>query len=227
MKIREFNVTDSDKKSAEVFFAALMAFYDVGGGEALDMFARDGALTVSQYAYKVKHLDVWELMGVHEPALANFRPRDLKIGCSYQTMRECNRQYDMIVIDTPQGLHHDFNHDVRVEHFGVLDEIGPMLKDRALVVLYVNKRPYNKDEVGDHGYDQYDEYDFKRWMLARKSFYQYDPQNLTEERAMMAYRNAFSRIGFNVQSQLVVPCYSDVAELEPYAFRLALEVVRR
>lgn len=226
MKIREVHVTASDIKSAEVFFNALTEFYDVRNGDALDMFARDGKLTVSQYAYKVGNLDTWELMGVHEPALKDFRPRDLVIGCAYQQMLFCKRRYDMIVVDSPQGLHHDYQHMVRVEHFHVLRQIDRLLKDRAVVVLYVNKRPYNRDEIGDHGYDQYDEYNFKQWMLARKEFYDYDPQNLTEEAALRAYRAVFARQGFAIKSQLLVPCYSDVKGVEPYAFRVALEVER-
>lgn len=225
MRIRSIDVSESDKKSAKLFFDTLAGFYDFGE-EALDMFARDGALTVSCYAYKVQNLDVWELMGVHEKALRNFRPRDLVIGCTYQTLESCDRKYDLVVIDTPQGIHHDHQHVPHVEHFDVMRQVGRILKDRALIVLYVNKRPYNRDEVGDHGYDQYDEYDFKKWMQARQEFYDYDPQNLTEERAMAAYRRVLGAQGLSVKSQLTVPCYSDVPGFEPYAFRLGLEVSR-
>jgi len=227
MKINTLEVTDADKKSAEVFFGALLGFYDFSQGEALDMFARDGALTVSQYAYKVKHLDVWELSEVHEKALEGFRPRDIKIGCSYKTMEACQSKYDLVVVDTPQGLHHDWQHGVRIEHFDVLPHLGKILKDRAVIVLYVNKSPYNKDEVGSQGYDEYDEYDYKKWMQARQGFYDYDPLNLTEEAAMRAYRKVLAMQGLMVRKQLVIPCYSDVEGKEPYAFRIALEVERK
>lgn len=226
MNIREVHVTRSDKKSAQLFFDAMLEFYDIRNADGLDMFARDGALTVSNYAYKVENLDVWELMEAHRPALANFRPRDLIIGCSYKALAVCERKYDLVVVDSPQGLHHDHLHTARVEHFDVMRQIGTILKKDALIVLYVNKRPYNKDEVGDHGYDQYQEYDFKRWMIARKEFYDYDPQNLTEEAAMRAYRNVLGKQAIRVKSQLIVPCYSDVPGMEPYAFRIALECER-
>ena len=225
MKIRSVNVSDSDKKSARVFFDALTNMFEFTS--ALDMFARDGALTVSSYAPKVPDLHLWELCGEHLPALQRFNPAEVRIGCSYQAMLEATGTHDLIVIDSPQGIHSDWQGTTHIEHFFALAGIGKFVADRAVVVLYVNKKPYNRDNAGDHGYDQYEEYDFKAWMAARRTFYSHSPYKLTDAVAIHAYAREFGFMGFDVVNTLVVPCYSDVPRKESYAFRLAVELVKR
>jgi hypothetical protein len=226
VKVRSTDISRSDHKSSEVFFAALMEMYTFE--YALDMFARDGAITVSKYRDKVPTLDVWELGEEHYEALQKFKPNDIKIGCSYMTAQKAHAQYDLIVVDTPQGLHHDANGDVRTEHFSALLMAARLLKDgNGVLVLYVNKAPYNKDEVGSHGYDEYEEYNFDRWMEAREHFYDIkDGQQLTEDEAAKAYREILSACGWKVTTQMIVPCFSDVDGLPPYAFRIALQIER-
>lgn len=215
-----------DKVWTSQFFHLVHEFYDLRGADALDMFARDGELTVQNYAYKVKNLDVWELSEIHQKALMEYRPRDLKIGCAYNQLVETQRHYDFIVIDNPQGVHHDGNHQRRFEHFSVIPGLAPIMNKKCVIVFYVNKQPYDKAEVGAHGMDDYEEYDYKKWIEAREDFYQYDPYNLTEEAAMRAYRAAFHRIGYKIKTQIIVPCHSDVPGREPYGFRLAIELER-
>lgn len=224
MKIRSVDVSDSDKKSARVFFDALTNMFEFTS--ALDMFARDGALTVSSYAPKVPDLHLWELCGEHLPALQRFNPAEVRIGCSYQAMLEATGTHDLIVIDSPQGIHSDWQGAKHIEHFFALAGIGKFVADRAVVVLYVNKKPYNRDETGDHGYDQYEEYDFAKWMDARYQYYRTDPSNVTEEDVIDAYRRQLRLSGLKIASTLVVPCFSDVPGKEAYAMRLGLEVVR-
>lgn len=226
MQIREVNCTDADKRSAGVFFTALKAFYDLSTVTALDMFARNGQLTVANYAGAVEALDVWELMSEHAHDLASFAPREVLIGCSYGHLESCQSTYGLIVIDTPQGIHTDAEGVERFEHFDVLGQIDKLVADKALIVLYVNKRPYDKDEVGDHGYDQYASYDFPRWMERRKEFYGVNPQDVGEEDAIRAYRRVLMGQGLKLTNVLSVPCYSDVPGFDPYAYRVCLEVAR-
>jgi hypothetical protein len=223
MQVKTTDVTEADLKSAQLFFAALAGFYDLSKVTALDAFARNGQLTVSQYHHLVKELDLWELGEEHRAALVKFKPRFLNIGCSYKTLDECLRQYGLIVIDTPQGLHGDHTGRVHAEHFDMLPRITPIMADTCLVVLYVNKRPYNKDTAGEHGYDVYKEYDFDEWMRARKKFY--GSEEITEAQAIAAYTRAFANCGKTVKNVVTVPCYSDVIDREPYAFRLGLELI--
>jgi hypothetical protein len=112
-----------------------------------------------------------------------------------------------------------------IEHFRALDMLPPIMADDCLVVLYVNKEPYDRDRMGSHGYDQYDTYDFKLWMDARAKFYRViSPARVTEEEALLAYRRYFASRGFMVKQILAVPCYSDVEAYPPYAFRVAFSL---
>jgi hypothetical protein len=134
----------------------------------------------------------------------------------------------LVVIDTPQGAHTDSHGNVHFEHFDFFKmTLQWMLKDRGVVVVYVNKAPYDKNEVGSHGYDEYEEYDFPKWMRARSDFYETGCDcRVTEEQAIAAYRRTAEFEGFKVKNVLTVPCFSDVPGKEPYAFRVALEVAR-
>ena len=222
MKVRQVEVTDSDRISAQIFFQALCQFYDLSEAQALDMFARTGDLTVSNYKPWVKEIDCWELNPEHESALRALDVNDIKIGCSYKTMEECEKQYDLIVIDTPQGIHSDWQGVPQVEHFGVLNKVAKLMKDRCLIVLYVNMYPYNKEEVGSVGYDEYDEYNFENWMEVRKDFYEeFSP--ITEATALAAYELFFEAHDYVVKSVMLIPCLSDTGG-EPYAFRVALDL---
>lgn len=225
MKVREVNVSEADKASARIFFNAVCDFYDLKSAKALDMFARTGDLTVVNYAARVSELHLWELGGEHEEALRAFNPASVHIGCSYQTAIAVEDRFDFIVIDSPQGAHHDYNGTVHYEHFDVLEDVLPKLVSKeAVVVLYVNKRPYDKNVLGEFGYDQYAEYDFKSWMEARIVFY--GTSVISEGQALDAYKKCLTKIGMTVENALVTPCYSDVPGYEPYAFRVALKVKR-
>ena len=61
MQVRVPATTDADRKSSQVFFNALTNFYDFSDTDALDMFARNGQLTVSMYKQKLRSVDAWEL----------------------------------------------------------------------------------------------------------------------------------------------------------------------
>lgn len=226
LTIREVATTDADRRSAKSLFRTVLDTFDLKEAKALDMFARTGELTVVNYRAAVKELHLWELMPEHERALwLEHAPHTVKIGCSYQSAANCTDKFDFIVIDSPQGAHSDYQGKVHYEHFDVVRDLLPKLAaDTCVVVLYVNKAPYNKDEFGSHGYDQYSEYDFPAWMMARRMFY--GSIRITEEQAIAAYRGAVSHWA-TVDQVIVTPCHSDVPEYPPYAFRLALSLKRK
>jgi hypothetical protein len=223
VKVRQVEVSKADSKSAEIFFHALTSYYDLSEANALDMFARTGALTVTNYFYHVEGLDVWELNPDHQSDLEAFSPDEVKIGCSYKHLEECDKQYDLIVVDTPQGLHSDWQGVVHAEHFGVLSKLSRIMAERCIVVLYVNMAPYDKAHHGSQGYDEYEEYNFSEWMRLREDFYEGDFV-VTEAQALAVYEKLFEAHGYCMKSALMIPCFSDVPGLEPYAFRLAIEV---
>lgn len=226
MKVKTYHTSIADQVSARVFFDSLLALYDVTG-PTLDMFARNGELTVTSYKDKIAGpLDLWELGPEHADALRAFQPRDVRIGCSYLHMAATENRYEMVVVDTPQGIHRDGRGHLHAEHFGVVWNIGKLLQPHAVIVLYCNKRPYNRDTEGSHGYDEYAEYDFDTWMEKRAEFYGWKATDVPEEAMIEAYRRVLLAQGFKVRGVHITPCHSDVPGKEPYAFRLGLEVVQ-
>jgi hypothetical protein len=226
MDIRLVDVSEADIASARIFFNVLTEYYDTSEFSVLDMFARNGQLTIDNYKGKVKRVEAWELMEQHREALDAKKVDSICIGCSYQTAKIKEGKYDMIVIDTPQGIHTSFDGKQCVEHLSAIESALPLTKDNCIIVLYVNKKPYNKDEYGSHGYDEYSEYNYKLWMDHRKQFYQTGDGNITEAQAIISYTALLSGFGYNVKNVIAVPCFSDVAGIEPYAFRLALEITK-
>lgn len=218
----------ADERAAQLFFNALVDFYDLKQLRALDMFARDGMLTVKRYFRDVKSVDCWELNEEHREALKVFHPREIVIGDSYKTVKFCTREYGLIIVDTPQGIYGGGH----VEHFDMIPLLPKIMADRCIVVLYVNKQPYDKFATGHYGRDEYPEYDFKKWMKARDKFYgevpwgsQHVIQYVTEVDALRAYNHHFLQYGFKAKSTLMIPCY-DFADGLPPSFRVALELVR-
>jgi hypothetical protein len=232
MKVREIHVSDSDKRSAEIFFEALLKFWDLRTGHALDAFARNGQLTLACYHNKIGRVTAWELGEEHRAALERFQLYDLQIGDSYARANPDNPsrsdKYDLIVIDTPQGAHKDGVGRTHYEHFDFMRmALRNLAQRKCILVVYVNKSPYDKNEVGSHGYDEYEEYDYPQWLRERSDFYLLNcGTELTEDQAIAAYRRLCHGEGYKVKSVLTVPCFSDVSGKEPYSFRLALEVER-
>lgn len=225
LTIRAVSPSSADTASSTAFFQAVKAMYDLSEAKSLDMFARTGELTVVNYFSEVKELHLWELIPDHKEILeSRFSPASLRIGCSYQASMLVDEKYDFIVVDSPQGAHHDYDGKVHFEHFDVVEGILPKLcADECIVVLYVNKKPYDREEMGSHGYDIYSEYDFTAWMQARENFYL--SSTISEAGAIAAYTFAV-REWAKVESAVMVPCFSDVPGYPPYAFRLALKLKR-
>lgn len=229
LSIRQVATSTADQASAREFFNQLIALFDLSNARALDMFARTGELTVESYKHAVGELHCWELAPEHEQTLIErHNPKSVIIGDSYLTALQAidmGEKYDLVVVDSPQGAHSDSAGYVHYEHFDIVRSLlKDMVGDEALIVLYVNKKPYNKDELGSHGYDQYSEYDFAAWMAAREKFY--GDKHITEEQAISAYRSALSSWA-TVEQVLVTPCHSDVPGYAPYAFRLGLRIKRK
>lgn len=228
MKVKTVNISDADVRSARTLFSAVGAVYDVANLPVLDAFARNGQLTVSSCQQTgMDNIECWELGAEHEASLRERGIEEVRIGCSYKQLRVTlkeGRRFGGVIIDTPQGLHLDYEGVARSEHFSFLEECLPLLEDTALIVLYVNKKPYNRDAVGSHGYDEYAEYDYDTWMQSRKTFY--GSAEITEEQAIASYRQLLNCHGFCINSLISIPCFSDVPGLPPYAFRLSLQVSR-
>jgi len=230
MRVRKVDTTKADQESAQIFFDQLFRVYDLAKARVLDAFSRNGQLTVASYIQYLEdprsQLFCWELCSDHQKDLFTYTD-NVEIGCSYVRIKReiiARSKYDVLVIDTPQGLHKSFDSIVHSEHWDFLGESIPLLADTGIIVLYVNKRPYNREEVGSYGYDEYDEYDFKQWMVRRSQFYNFVSNR--EEDYVRRYREFMMEHGLIVKSMVIAPCFSDVVGIPPYSFRLGLEVVR-
>lgn len=230
MQIRQLNVSDADKLSALVFFKALFSIYELRSARVLDAFARNGQLTVNSYrpylADPDSQLECWELSGEHKEALEKLTVQ-VKIGCSYdlsiQAVKD-KKKYELVVVDTPQGMHKTAQDFLCCEHFDFLSHALNLLADKGVVVLYVNKHPYDRSTVGSHGYDEYVEYNYKQWMTRRWQFYGFERAN--EADFIDAYTDLLIAWGWQVKSLISIPCFSDVPGIKPYAFRLGLQLSR-
>jgi hypothetical protein len=98
-----------------------------------------------------------------------------------------------------------------------------LLRQGAIVVLYVNKQPYDVKTQGLHGYDTYPEYDYGEWMYQRQMLYGF-MRSPHEERFIDAYRRLFMQEGRKVHSMLLTPCHSDVPGMGQYSFRVGFSI---
>lgn len=230
MEVKTVDATAADKRSARMLFDTLFGLRDlywptVQNVQVLDAFARNGQLTVSQCVDREDTtVTAWELGEEHWGALKDLGCAEVCIGCSYAMLEHAKTtdvQYDMIVIDTPQGLHSSAEGQ-KVEHWDFLRDCLPILAPSGVIVLYVNTEPYDARVEGEHGYDKYQEYDFDRWMDARREYYGLDC--FEPEQALAMYRVYLQEQGYEMQNVLMVPCLSDVPGKAPYAFRLAFSL---
>lgn len=219
-----YTIDGADFRAANLFYNMVTNFYDLRQTVALDAFARDGSLTVCNYYKEVMALDVWEYQDLSEQ-LKQYGPRNIVIGDSFRTVVDHTEKYGFIVVDTPQGLY-EGGGMVTAEHFDFLPLMADIMEDRCIVVVYVNSQPYNKDEIGSYGREEYEQYDFDKWALEREGFYGITKgQEVTPEIATHTYRNVFKQMGYEIESMILGPCYSFAPGL-PRSFRLALELVR-
>lgn len=245
MQVKTVDATTADQLSAKLLFRTLFDLSEVYWPEldkkdlavrVLEPFARNGQLTIKSYSddYRVC-IEAWELSKEHQKALAAIpEVYSVTIGCSYQSLEKYWDRLqevppDLIVIDTPQGIHTDGYGKKHAEHFDFLEKCLKLYaKSGGVIVLYVNTDPYDARQVGEHGYDTYKEYDFAEWMSAREKFYRSTPVNKAGDArpvaALSAYEDMATYFGLRMSHPLMIPCMSDVPGKAPYAFRLAFRV---
>lgn len=215
----------SDIISNVRFFNAVDSVYGFGQ-KALEMFARDGNLTLACYYDKVPWLEVWELNPEFEPALRKFKPAVVKFGCAFELMSKGTDKYDTLVIDSPQGIYPDYTGAACVEHFDVISGLTRIMADKCVVIFYINHEPYNGDEIGHSGQDSYSSFNYHSWMEYRSHFYLTDsPEKVELETALAAYRREFGRRNWGLESVIAMPCIHGSPGL-PKASRVALRLIR-
>jgi hypothetical protein len=174
-----------------------------------------------------KQLECWELNPDHEYRLWQLTDK-VKIGDSYKLAQEAiekEKAYDLIIVDIPQGLHSSSDGRVHAEHFDFLPLAFELLSDEGFIVFNLNRKPYNRDEKGSHGYDEYQEYNYKTWMEKRLEFYGFAYTG-HEEMFLSVYRKKAYEAGFVVKSFLMVPALPNVTGLEIYTSTVAMHLSR-
>jgi hypothetical protein len=220
----------ADKISIGVFYSVLFNTYALAEAQVLEAFARDGAITVSSYVPFLKNpkkqLECWELNPDHEYRLLQYTDK-VKIVESYQFMLDAiiqGRSWDLIIIDIPQGLHSSSDREIHAEHFDFLPLALRALNDEGVVVFNLNRKPYNRDEKGSHGYDEYAEYNYQTWMQKREQFY--GCVSHREEVLLGVYRQLAYDAGYVVKSFTVVPALPNVDGMEIYTSTVAMHLSR-
>lgn len=215
------------KQTSRTFFDALSSLYDLSSLHILSPFTGFADLTLVELLPHVDadKLECWiytdEQMLDLPKMVTHFHKGD-----AYDLLKEAKKfrqVFQMIDIDTPQGLHKDAQDNWVPEHFRFLRECLPLLDNQALVILYVNLSPYDKTQVEDgRGYP---DFQYEHWMYERRKFY--GSTHITHETALSAYRSLLNLERFDIQNVLMMPCLQDVENRSSYAVRMALHVVRR
>src|SRR4051812_38099350 len=141
------DIDEADQLGSDIFFTAFDGMYGnvMPAWFCLEMFARDGSLTMGRYINFVRSVEAWELDERHTGALSKMRPRNLITGqCSYELLKICERKFDFIMIDSPQGIYPDGKEELHTEHFDIIPRMRHIMRDACVVGLYVNKEPYDR-----------------------------------------------------------------------------------
>lgn len=214
-------ITRLDSLFHERLCAEIRASYPQYMAAAIDMFARDGAMAIRNFQDLT--WEAWEIDPVHQPALEALGvvPGNIYIGDTFHIRYLDHALCDMVWVDAPQGTFKDNKGSLHSEHFELLEDALALLRGKGLLVLYVNKQPYNKEVTGDYGVDTYPEYSFEGWMARRRAFY--GKEFITDAEALVTYDRVMDRLGWSIKSTMMFPCLTNLSGMPP-SFRLVLEV---
>lgn len=186
--------------------------------DTLEMFARDGTWNTIVFADKVKSLEVWEIDPKWENELKknlpNAKIRIVDSIKTIQSIRNTVHNFNLILIDNPMNTYgpklHEFDPDPYCEHFEVITKIDKFIKNDALVIFNINRKPFNYDN-------------FPLWKNRRKEFYKcQQTNNLSIDFLLDFYRKLFNQIGLKTIFYLNVvrDFYKDVDIIHYFAFQL-------
>jgi hypothetical protein len=128
--------------------------YNLKGGKALEVFARDGSWQTTQYAKNYNVVECWEIDSKYETDLKKNVPNScIKICDSIKQLDNCHSRYDLIVVDNPQNTYGKY-----CEHFEVIPKIAKFLKKGGYLIFNVNIKPFD--------YEKY-----PKWQKRRNKYY--------------------------------------------------------
>lgn len=165
---------------------------------ALEVFGGSGAFHTTDYASEVASLEVWEIDSKHRMSLAaNLPDAEIRIVDSYRQLRQCSRQYDLIVIDNPMSTYGDnpLSYDGHYcEHFDCFPTVFNAANDECVLILNVIP------EVSEHDLREYPYIFNPEHLERRRSFYNTTrPEHVSLAEMREAYRGIASANGLEVE----------------------------
>jgi len=186
--------------------------------KVIEMFSRAGNLHTIYYADKVASLEAWEIDPQWETKLQKNLPNaKIIIGDSIDYILNSKNKstFDLILIDAPLNNFGEkmstFTAGPFCEHFDIIEHIGNLISQKAIVIFNVNIRPFN----------------YEKWPLLKKrrdQFYgeKVDTSNLKIDFLLNFYTELFRNVGLKTNYHIDIPraTYEGVDRLHYFAFYL-------
>ena len=156
---------------------------------ALELFGGSGTFHTTHYASEVAALEVWEIDSKYRMTLsANLPNAEIKIVDSYQALRQCDQEYDVIVIDNPMSTYGAY-----CEHFDCFPAVFTVARDGCVLILNVIP------EITEHDLSEYPYLFNPQQLERRRSFYgTARPEHVSFDEMVAAYQNIAAANGFEI-----------------------------
>jgi len=159
---------------------------------ALDLFARDATWQTKFYAHKVSKVHAWEIEKRFKNDLEKNLPSNavVSIGDSHKMIQEEGGNYDLVVLDNPQGCYGSKYQ--YCEHFdSLLPSLG-CVSDNSIIIFNVKTKPFDfEDKI--------------QWARRREKFYKVDDSSdISLDFMNQFYEKLFTLEGFQVGIKLNV-----------------------
>ena len=133
--------------------------------DAIEIFGGTGHNDIS-VAKNVKTFEIWEIDEKLKPELEKrFPGAKIKICNSVEMLRqnENTSKFDLIMIDNPIGVFGvEKNSFEYCEHFDIIENIGKLIDDEAIVIFLINKKPFFFNKLKEKN---------ELWRQKRQEFY--------------------------------------------------------
>lgn len=210
--------------------------YDLSNFKVLEMFGRQGDMTVKHYINEVKSVTAFELNPTHATILQKvlgdkghvLQEDSIKWLRTFTFMQPVTF-YDLIVIDNPQGIYCSAKY---CEHFDFASVLPSVMAPTCFVSWVVNNHPFDcrTAKFTEEGKDDYgmtnEEVDL--WFKRRQQFYGSSGVDVPISKFFLAkfYERFFDYNGMRGSAMLFSPIQSTVVDKPDYLYRLLCKYTR-